>query len=125
LAAVPYDPVSTSVLASAFKRSLHAEPEGDDILLSGECPRCKHDVYKLVAREAKHIVPGVAAEAVAEGLKPRAPRGCGRGYHEKHVLTLVACNCDSKHDGRPDGELGCGVYAQLTVSFCERDDQAS
>lgn len=33
------------------------------------------------------------------------------------VLTVIACNCESEHAGRPNGKLGCGRYGGLLVKL--------
>lgn len=63
----------------------------DTISIWTNCPRCKHQLSDIVFVEA--------------------PRTAGP------TQTVVACNCQSKHDGRAEGVAGCGAYAGMEVSI--------
>jgi hypothetical protein len=93
----PYDRLTPDWWLRAVSEWDWQQLEADKWRLSGPCPRCGHEMYRVVA-------PDVVVFSTGEGL--------GSRYGLPDV-AFVECNCTEKHDGRPDGEIGCGPSGQF------------
>ena len=99
-ALLPYlevtDPGYAATAASAFEVQ---EGKLGDLSLRGPCPRCgtviEIPVFDYVVRRAGR--PTSAAEPPDAGIEP------------------VICTCDEPHEGRPEGQVGCGAYWNFTL----------
>jgi hypothetical protein len=101
----PYVELNSSALGEALTSRFEAVTRDDAVILSGECPRCEHEFSFELPTKSSTIVPG-------RGLSGQsAPDDLAAGP----VEHTVYCRCGYDHDGRPDGESGCGAMANVTL----------
>lgn len=83
--------------------------ENTQILATGECPNCQHDVaYEYLDKIV--MTPGTP-EGLGDHTKV-APTEGGDGFVDVNVL----CWCEHKHPGRPNTvKRGCGVVFAAEV----------
>lgn len=79
--------------------ALSASVETDALVIRGSCPRCGHRMDDFVSLSPDWL----------RDLRPRADG--------EPIETVTACNCDDRHEGRPEDEHGCGAIAVLTVTL--------
>jgi hypothetical protein len=75
------------------------------LVIVGSCPRCGHRMDDFVSLSPDWL----------RGLSARAD-------DNEPIETVAACNCDDRHEGRPEDEHGCGAIAVLTVKLRRTDD---
>lgn len=93
-------PDLSSALTSTFTRAL----SGDLLLLSGDCPRCRHPFTTELPIKSTKLVPGRALTGMSAGSVTANP-----------VEHVVACACNFQHEGQPDGAIGCGALAKIVI----------
>ena len=96
-ATVSYELVSTPEWGEAIRETFRFEASGDAWDYVGSCPRCRHPIAKRLQMGGTNTF--------------RAPGDANRSG------MLVRCNCDSQHEGRPDGSKGCGAYGTLELEW--------
>jgi len=96
---VAYDRCFGSVEEWTERDDLRACVRDNALVIAGRCPRCWHEMDDFVS-----LSPAWLSELRRRGGRPK-------------IKTVTACNCDDRHDGRPDGEHGCGAIAVLTVKL--------
>lgn len=79
---------------------LSREDEDEVVRFHGPCPRCGDDITVEIPRPPEFDVRGGWAEDVEEPAPAKEPGETARR----------SCNCMGKHDGRPEGRHGCGVW---------------
>jgi hypothetical protein len=93
--------------------------DGATIILCGDCPRC-HDSMD-VELPIKAQTGGLAVTALLDNqlllTTRRPPWRLGSQEPESKAFTKTAhCNCQMKHDERPDDvHEGCGAFGNLSV----------
>ncbi|MEV1330038.1 hypothetical protein AB0J20_10730 [Micromonospora costi] len=92
---LPYAEVTDDGYAARAAETFTAREFGPAVLLSGDCPRCRHPITVPVVDEVyRHEVAGA---------------GDDPGYR-----TLL-CTCEADHPARPAGLSGCGAYWTLLL----------
>ncbi|MFT3888651.1 MAG: hypothetical protein QM713_10890 [Arachnia sp.] len=77
--------------------------EGKDLVATGQCPRCGHDVgYRRPAR----IILTDQLDPTVNVLRPGGPTW---------VQESVLCWCDDEHPGRGDNVQGCGAIFLASI----------
>ncbi|TDC28597.1 hypothetical protein E1211_27580 [Micromonospora sp. 15K316] len=93
--ALPYAEVTDDGYAVRAAETFTVREFGPALLLSGDCPRCRHPVtFPVVDHVYRH----------GSAIPPGDP-----GYR------TVLCTCDAEHPGRPAGPAGCGAYWTLRL----------
>lgn len=77
--------------------ALTATVREEALQITGPCPVCTHDLDDFVS------------------LSPDWLRQLKRDGATARIETVVACNCDNRHENRPETALGCGTIAVLTA----------
>lgn len=104
--AVPYVIADSDQLNSAV-RGRFKKAKGDGVLiLTGECPRCGHEFTATIPLTPATVTPGRAITGQFGGSAMTA----------NPVQHTVYCACQQEHEGRPDGDLGCGAVTNLTLN---------
>ncbi|WP_204003022.1 hypothetical protein [Micromonospora lutea] len=92
---LPYAEVTDEGYATEVAETFSVRQFGPAVLLSGDCPRCRHPITCPIVGEVYR------REAPAPSIDP--------GYR-----TLL-CGCAGDHPSRPDGLTGCGAYWTVTL----------
>lgn len=105
--AVPYVIADSEQLNAAligiFKKS-----KGDGVLiLTGDCPRCRHEFAATIPLTPSTVTPGRAVTGQSSGNSMTAAP----------VQHTVYCACQQEHEGRPDGEHGCGAVTNVVLNL--------
>jgi hypothetical protein len=67
---------------------------------SGLCPRCNHQMDKVLELQ---VVTEIAPHSFQLlGI------GSSAGRPKLPLDVDISCNCDQPHEGRPEGQSGCG-----------------
>lgn len=97
---VPYEEITEDGYGDAFARAARAKETRRGVMLDGDCPRCAGRMsYPLVNQLFRSPLPPGA---------PVPPAGA-------EVVPII-CTCPEGHPERPNGELGCGAYWNITLS---------
>ncbi|MFI6264176.1 hypothetical protein [Micromonospora sp. NPDC051006] len=92
---LPYAEVTDDGYAVWAAETFTAREYGPAVLLSGDCPRCRHpSTYPVVEHVYKHVAPSPSDDP---------------GYR------TVLCACEAEHPARPAGLTGCGAYWTLLL----------
>jgi hypothetical protein len=80
-------------------------------LLTGPCPRCRHEVNVSQVLDA---VTGERSERIE-----KAGGSAGEGAIEAEYVTVTAaCQCGEPHEGRPEGKTsGCGINFLVDIEM--------
>ncbi|WP_459961522.1 hypothetical protein [Nocardia sp. IFM 10818] len=101
---VPYIEVTSPDFAvsaeATFKLCSHV---GGIESLRGPCPRCRGEMESPVVTEIYRRF-GIGKLFRRSGTGP-----------ERDPVEVLVCSCEYEHDGRPDGEIGCGAYWMLRI----------
>lgn len=98
-----YDRRHSPELAAAAAEFEQHEREGGMILV-GDCPRCSHQMDFFVATEPSGSLLGTRIRGMS--TRPDEP---------SEFEKTIVCNCEMPHDGRPEGDSGCGAMARILV----------
>jgi hypothetical protein len=82
-----------------------------EIALQATCTNCEHELDDYIAldrRFARRLAKGDAC-ILQDADTLQAPT--------ESILTVLSCNCDSKHEGRPEDAHGCGRFAGLHIEI--------
>jgi hypothetical protein len=104
------------------------------LLVTGKCPRCKHDVHKEIPQRVFDVTgDGTTANAQVGTTKPtesitvgeRAIIDAIRDYLERHPAPpehelVLECNCGVTH---ADGKVGCGAVWSTHLDWDESATQ--
>ncbi|WBB67345.1 hypothetical protein [Micromonospora sp. WMMD812] len=92
---LPYAEVTDDGYAARAAQTFTVREFGPAVLLSGDCPRCRHPITCPIVDEVyKHDGP---------------PAPAGGDYR------TVLCTCDAAHPGQPAALSGCGAYWTLLL----------
>jgi hypothetical protein len=91
-ASVPYKVVQIPNLDEWLGGRFSWQPRGEDWIFQGPCPRCGHEVSRLLS--PPFLPPSEGGEQ----------------------LLLMQCNCSYPHEDQPPGALGCGAFWGLAIS---------
>ena len=110
----PFERFFDDAAGAALLDTLEVHVEPDAVVLLGECPLCGHQLDDVIplnrgfARCAFFRGPAVRVDAPLPNAQA--------------LDVALACNCESEHPGRPDGERGCGFLAGLDLELACRPD---
>ncbi|MER7764038.1 hypothetical protein [Streptomyces sp. NPDC097619] len=101
MTALPYLEVTDAAYAPAYVTGLRRDDTADGAVLTGTCPRCGCAfAFTYTRRVFRHP-------------RPRSGRVDG-------ATVPVLCVCGSPHEGRPEGEEGCGAYWNVVLERARR-----
>ncbi|MFF5824408.1 hypothetical protein ACFY8Q_23050 [[Kitasatospora] papulosa] len=104
---VPYVIADSEQLNSAVIRDFK-KSRGDGVLIvTGDCPRCLHEFTATIPLTPSTVTPGRAITGQAAGHSMTATP----------VQHTVYCSCQQEHEGRPDGEHGCGAVTNVMLNL--------
>lgn len=104
--AVPYVIAESDQLNTALREAFKRGKGVGVMVLTGACPRCTHEFTATIPLTPATVTPGRAITG----------QFGGRSMTANPVEHTVYCACQQEHEGRPDGELGCGAVTNLTLT---------
>jgi hypothetical protein len=103
---VAYSQVDSLELSTAIRGSDFKKTSTKGVLtLSGPCPRCGHEFSCSLPLKPVLVTPGsyVTGQSASGSLTANP---------QEHT---VYCSCTHDHEGRPEGELGCGAMTRFLL----------
>jgi hypothetical protein len=67
---------------------LALDPRDYALVITAKCPECNHEVDDFILVTSQATFP---------------------------LTSVLSCNCESKHDGAPEGALGCGAMSAIEI----------
>ena len=110
----PFERFFDRAAGDALLATLEVHVEPDAVVLLGECPLCGHQLDDVIP-----LNRGFARSTFFRGPALRAD---GKLPKAQALDVTLACNCESEHKGRPEGERGCGFLAGLDLELAGRPD---
>lgn len=91
---------TTDAYSATAATAFVAQPTTGGIVLVGPCPRCADPMqYPWVDDSYRGILPPTGLSALPANRR----------------TAKMICTCSAPHEGRPDGEIGCGAYWNLSL----------
>lgn len=101
----PYVEADWPALQEAVLQRFDQVRGEDGLTVSGDCPRCGHRFSSYVPLRPQTVVPG-------QGLTGQT---AGQQLTSGPVEHVIICACSYEHEGRPDGETGCGAMTKIKL----------
>lgn len=104
---VPYSQVDDENLGVAIRGNAFKKSSANGVLtLSGPCPRCSHEFSCTVPLKPVVVTPG-------SYVTGQSATGSLTANPQEHT---VFCSCRQDHEGRPEGEVGCGSMTKFRLT---------